>query len=96
MSGINFMAGLEKKQIVKHLKNATFVYDEELQEFTIVSRKEGENPRVVKFNKVEIFALQRFLIRFAQRNWYRKKKIIKKEVNQNNRSNKKTKQLRGL
>jgi hypothetical protein len=61
-------------KIKKELKNATFEYDEEKKSFTI-SR---EHPplrgicNTVELNKVYAFAFMRFVIRMAQRNWFRK------------------------
>jgi len=61
-------------KINKNLKFADFSYDEEEKVFTIVD-KEGNS---VALNKVYSFAFMRFVIRIAQRNWLRTKKIIDK------------------
>ena len=68
-------------KIKKELKNATFEYDEEAKSFTI----SGEHPVLrdvnnsVELNKVYAFAFMRFVIRMAQRNWLRNKKLNPKE-----------------
>jgi hypothetical protein len=59
-------------KINKSLKFADFSYDEESKTFTI-SNKDGHG---VELNKVYSFAFMRFVIRIAQRNWLRTKKII--------------------
>jgi len=61
-------------KIKKELKNATFVYDEEKKCFYL-SGKEGE---LIELNKVYAFAFMRFVVRMAQRNWLRSKKIVDK------------------
>ena len=61
-------------KINKSLKFADFSYDEESKTFTI-SDKEGHR---VELNKVYSFAFMRFVIRIAQRNWLRTKKIVDK------------------
>ena len=58
-------------KITKELKYATFSYDELEKTFNI-SDKEGNT---VTLNKVYAFAFMRFVIRMAQRNWLRTKKI---------------------
>ncbi len=63
-------------KINKELKYATFEYDEETKVFTIF-QEDGGN---IKLNKVYAFAFMRFVIRMAQRNWLRKAKKHKKEV----------------
>ena len=59
-------------KIDKNLKYATFSYDESGKTFTIT---EQDGNRVI-LNKVYSFAFMRFVIRMAQRNWLRTKKII--------------------
>lgn len=59
-------------KITKELKNATFTYDEEKKSFYI-SGKEGQ---FIELNKVYAFAFMRFVVRMAQRNWFRNKKSI--------------------
>ena len=61
-------------KINKNLKFADFSYDEESKTFTI-SDKDGHG---VELNKVYSFAFMRFVIRIAQRNWLRTKKVIDK------------------
>ena len=61
-------------KIDKNLKFADFSYDEESKTFTI-SDKNGNG---VELNKVYSFAFMRFVIRIAQRNWLRTKKIVDK------------------
>ena len=61
-------------KINKNLKFADFSYDEESKTFTI-SDKDGHG---VELNKVYSFAFMRFVIRIAQRNWLRTKKIVDK------------------
>ena len=58
-------------KITKALKYATFEWDEETKSFTILE----ENGNRVILNKVYAFAFMRFVVRMAQRNWLRKKKI---------------------
>lgn len=68
-------------KIKKELKNATFEYNEETKSFTI----SGAHPVLrdvnnsVELNKVYAFAFMRFVIRMAQRNWLRNKKLNPKE-----------------
>ncbi len=63
-------------KINKQLKYAEFSYDEENKTFTIT---EEDGNRVI-LNKVYSFAFMRFVIRMAQRNWLRKAKKEKKEL----------------
>ena len=72
-------------KITKKLKYATFVYDEETKEFTIKSTPHGETDsgysvggNSIKLNKIYSFAFTRFVIRMAQRNWLRSKKVVDK------------------
>ncbi|OUU16223.1 MAG: hypothetical protein CBC05_08505 [Crocinitomicaceae bacterium TMED45] len=64
-------------KITKELKNATFEYDEETKKFLII---DGEDGGVVELNKVYAFAFMRFVVRMAQRNWLRVKKVNKAET----------------
>lgn len=64
-------------KITKELKNATFEYDEETKKFLII---DGEDGGVVELNKVYAFAFMRFVVRMAQRNWFRVKKVTKAET----------------
>jgi len=58
-------------KITKELKYASFEWDDELKEFTLDTTNQiGGN--VITLNKVYSFAFMRFVIRMAQRNWYRK------------------------
>ena len=59
-------------KIDKNLKYATFSYDESAKSFTI----QDKNGNTVELNKVYSFAFMRFVIRIAQRNWLRTKKVI--------------------
>ena len=61
-------------KINKSLKFADFSYDEESKTFT-VSDKNGNG---VELNKVYAFSFMRFIVRMAQRNWLRNKKIVDK------------------
>ena len=63
-------------KITKELKYAEFSYDEEHKSFTITE----EDGNRVTLNKVYAFAFMRFVIRMAQRNWLRKAKKEKKEL----------------
>tara|TARA_A200000113_G_scaffold155536_1_gene140276 strand:- start:319 stop:576 length:258 start_codon:yes stop_codon:yes gene_type:complete len=66
-------------KIVKELKRATFVYDEEDKSFLI---KDSEGQQII-LNKVYAFALMRFIVRLAQRNWLRLKPAQKnQEINE--------------
>lgn len=64
-------------KITKELKNATFEYDEETKKFLII---DAEGGGVVELNKVYAFAFMRFVVRMAQRNWLRVKKVNKAET----------------
>ena len=61
-------------KITKKLKYADFEWDDESKTFTIT---EEDGNRVI-LNKVYSFAFMRFVIRIAQRNWLRTKKIVDK------------------
>ena len=61
-------------KIAKELKHATFEWDDEYKCFIVTEHIDGS--RVV-LNKVYAFAFMRFVIRMAQRNWF--KKVVKKE-----------------
>ena len=58
-------------KITKDLKYATFEYNEETKKFLIIDTQDGG---VVELNKVYAFAFMRFVVRMAQRNWFRSKK----------------------
>lgn len=64
-------------KITKELKNATFEYDEETKKFLIINSEDGG---VIELNKVYAFAFMRFVVRMAQRNWLRVKKVNKAET----------------
>lgn len=64
--------------IKKELKNATFEYDEEKKVFTLYDH-EGLNG-TIELNKVYAFAFMRFVVRMAQRNWLRSKKVVDKNT----------------
>jgi|TARA_A200000159_G_C7318453_1_gene337751 hypothetical protein len=64
--------------IKKELKNATFEYDEEKKVFTLYDH-EGFNG-TIELNKVYAFAFMRFVVRMAQRNWLRSKKVVDKNT----------------
>tara|TARA_R110001583_G_scaffold44409_3_gene140825 strand:+ start:327 stop:656 length:330 start_codon:yes stop_codon:yes gene_type:complete len=55
-------------KITKSLKYATFEWDDEQKSFTITE----EDGNRVSLNKVYSFAFMRFVVRMAQRNWFRK------------------------
>ena len=55
-------------KITKNLKYATFEWDDEQKSFTIT---EEDGNRVI-LNKVYAFAFMRFVVRMAQRNWFKK------------------------
>ena len=61
-------------KITKNLKYATFEWDDEEKAFTLWSEGYTEG---LKLNKVYAFAFMRFMIRMAQRNWF--KKVVKEE-----------------
>lgn len=61
-------------KITKELKHATFEWDEDQKNFTITQ----DNGDAVTLNKVYAFAFMRFVVRMAQRNWLRNKKIANK------------------
>jgi hypothetical protein len=63
-------------KIVKELKNIEFIYDDESKRFEIM-RDHGISA-YMDLNKVEAFALLRFIIRISQRNWFRSKNIVDK------------------
>ena len=64
-------------KITKKLKYAEFEYDEETKQFLIV---DPENGNAVELNKVYAFAFMRFVIRMAQRNWFRQIKKVDKSL----------------
>lgn len=57
-------------KITKELKFASFDYDESSKTFGITT----DNGRIT-LNKVYAFAFMRFVVRIAQRNWFRKKSV---------------------
>lgn len=57
-------------KITKELKHASFDYDESSKTFGITA----DGGRIT-LNKVYAFAFMRFVVRIAQRNWFRKKSI---------------------
>ena len=59
-------------KINKNLKFADFSYDEVSKTFTIADK----NGNQVELNKVYSFAFMRFVVRIAQRNWLRTKKVV--------------------
>ena len=63
---------MKMAKITKQLKHAEFEYDEETKQFRV---QDGEGNEVV-LNKIYAFALMRFVIRMAQRNWLRSNKTI--------------------
>jgi hypothetical protein len=63
---------MKMAKITKQLKHAEFEYDEESKEFRVQDREGNE----VVLNKIYAFALMRFVIRMAQRNWLRSNKTI--------------------
>ena len=72
-------------KITKKLKHAVFSYDEDLKKFEIQVTPHGENnagycpgSTTISLNKIYAFAFMRFVIRMAQRNWLRGKKIVDK------------------
>ena len=62
--------------ISKQLKNASFEYNEELKTFSV---QDSEGNCIV-LNKIYAFALMRFVIRMAQRNWLRSNKTIEEII----------------
>jgi hypothetical protein len=54
-------------QIIKNLKFANFIWDEKEKSFLIQDDEGGE----VKLNKIYAFALTRFILRIAQKNFLR-------------------------
>ena len=69
------MVQLSEMKITKDLKHATFEYDEEAKSFTIMCDGDIGPRTCVTLNKVYAFAFMRFVVRMAQRNWLRRKKI---------------------
>ena len=59
--------------IEKNLKYASFTWNDELKELRVYGADEKGASYVV-LNKVYAFALVRFIVRLAQRNWFRRKK----------------------
>jgi len=69
---------MKMAKITKQLKHAEFQYNEETKEFRV---QDGEGNEVV-LNKIYAFALMRFVIRMAQRNWLRSNKSIEELIEQ--------------
>ena len=69
---------MKMAKITKQLKHAEFEYDEESKQFRV---QDGEGNEVV-LNKIYAFALMRFVIRMAQRNWLRSNKSIEELIEQ--------------
>ena len=61
-------------KITKELKNATFEWSEQTKTFSVTD----SNNNTIELNKIYGFALMRFIIRIAQRNFL--KKPLPKEV----------------
>lgn len=61
-------------KIKKELKNVAFEYSEETKTFSI----NDLNGNKISLNKVYSFAFMRFVVRIAQRNWFRKQKTVDK------------------
>lgn len=61
-------------QIIKKLKNIEFSYNDQSKKFEI-TRDDGFS-QYLDLNKVEAFALMRFIIRISQKNWMRPKKHL--------------------
>ncbi len=59
-------------QIIKQLKSIEFSYNDESKKFEI-TRDDGFS-QYLDLNKVEAFALMRFIIRISQKNWLLSKK----------------------
>lgn len=64
-------------KIKKKLKNAEFEYDDETKKFVLLNSERGET---IELNKVHAFAFMRFVVRMAQRNWFRQKKLSPSEA----------------
>lgn len=61
-------------KITKKLKYAEFEWDEENKSF-LITEEDGNR---VTLDKVYAFAFMRFVVRMAQRNWLKGKKIVDK------------------
>ncbi len=55
-------------KITKELKNATFEWSEQTKTFSVTD----SNSNTIELNKIYGFALMRFIIRIAQRNFLKK------------------------
>jgi len=66
-------------KIIKQLKHAVFQYDEQTKQFQV----QDGNGNEVTLNKIYAFALMRFVIRMAQRNWLRSNKTIEDLLEEN-------------
>ena len=63
--------------IKRELKSAVFEYNENKKSF-VITDSSGQS---VELNKVYAFAFMRFVVRMAQRNWFRSNKKLNKEPN---------------
>ena len=63
--------------IKKELKNAVFEYNENKKSFVVTD----SNGQSIELNKVYAFAFMRFVVRMAQRNWFRSNKKLDKQSN---------------
>jgi hypothetical protein len=63
-------------KISKELKHATFEWDEERKVFILHNHDGTEG--AIELNKTYAFAFVRFLVRIAQRNWFRNKSVPNK------------------
>ena len=62
-------------KIRRELKFATFEWDDDEKSITIETKRKEEQHIVngrIKLDKVYAFSLMRFVVRIAQRNWFRK------------------------
>lgn len=59
--------------IIKELKYGKFLWDDEKKHFVIGVNDETGRARHIVLNKVYAFAFMRFVVRIAQRNWFRKR-----------------------
>ena len=62
--------------VTKTLRWGTFIWDDELKIFTlrVVDQTTGESHYLV-LNKIYAFALQRFIVRISQRNFFRRRAV---------------------
>ncbi len=65
--------------IAKTLKFGNFIYDEERDLIiATLNDKDGNITGRIELNKTYSYALLRFIVRISQRNWFRRKAVIKK------------------